>query len=108
MNLQPTLQDNLVTLRPLERHHLEPLYAVAKDPLIWVHHRCPDLYQRSDFELFFEEALASEAALIVIDRQEEKVIGSSRFKMLEQLHQQWKSAGLSFLETDRVARTISP
>ena len=35
MNLQPTLENDLVILRPLRESDFEALYEVAKDPLIW-------------------------------------------------------------------------
>lgn len=82
-NLQPTLEDDLVLLRPLEKEDIEPLYEIAKDPLIWEQHPSFDRYQRKVYELFFEESLNSKGAFVVIDKATNKIIGSSRFKAIE-------------------------
>ena len=77
--LQPTLTSELLKLRPLQVTDFEQLYAVASDPLIWEQHPSSDRYQLDVFRKFFDEALESGGALIAIDRQDDKVIGSSRF-----------------------------
>lgn len=79
MDLQPTLDSELVSIRPLERRDLEPLYNVAKDPMIWAQHPCKR-YLRTEFEIFFEESIESKAALIILDKLTKEIIGSSRFK----------------------------
>jgi len=52
---------------------------VASDPLIWEQHPASDRYQEDVFTAFFREGLESGGALIAIDRQEARVIGSSRY-----------------------------
>src|SRR5262245_28523990 len=42
------------------------------------YHPCKDRYQEAVFKTFFREALESGGALIAIDRQEGRTIGSSR------------------------------
>lgn len=81
-NLQPILENDLVLLRPLNEEDLEPLYQVAKDPLIWEQHPCRDRYKRAVFEDFFKDSLDSNGALIAIDKEMNEVIGSSRFKKI--------------------------
>ena len=66
-------------LRPLRADDFEQLYAVASDPLIWEQHPNPDRCKRDVFRKFFDEALESGGALIVLDRKNNQVIGSSRF-----------------------------
>jgi RimJ/RimL family protein N-acetyltransferase len=78
-DLQPTLTGELLELRPLRAHDFEPLYAVASDPLIWEQHPSADRYQRDVFQKFFDEAVESGGALLALDRQDNQVIGSSRF-----------------------------
>jgi RimJ/RimL family protein N-acetyltransferase len=78
-DLQPTLQGDLVELRPLRPGDFHDLYAVAADPLIWQQHPVPDRYKEDVFKGFFRGALASGGALIVIDCSDGQVIGSSRF-----------------------------
>ena len=77
--LQPTLEGELVKLRPLREEDFESLYAVASDPLIWEQHPAHDRYQSEVFRLFFRESLESVGALIATDRKDGRVIGSSRF-----------------------------
>ena len=77
--LQPTLHGELLVLRPLQPEDFDELYAVASDPLIWEQHPAPDRYRERVFKEFFREALESGGALIVLDAQDGRVIGSSRF-----------------------------
>ena len=77
--LQPTLKSEILELRPLRADDFEELYAVASDPLIWEQHPNSDRYKPDVFRKFFDEALASGGALIVLDRKNGRVIGSSRF-----------------------------
>ena len=77
--LQPTLTGPFLELRPLRPDDFEPLYAVASDPLIWEQHPASDRCQEPVFREFFREALESGGALVVIDRRNGHIIGSSRF-----------------------------
>ena len=76
---QPVLKGELVALRPLRAADCHDLYAVASDPLTWKQHPVADRHEEGAFESFFREALASGGALIAIDVQTRRVIGSSRF-----------------------------
>ena len=78
-DLQPRLHGDLLDLRPLRPEDYQPLYAVARDPLLWEQHPCSDRYQEEVFKVFFREALESGGALIVLDKHDGCVIGSSRF-----------------------------
>jgi N-acetyltransferase len=78
-DLQPILKSEILELRPLRVEDFEELYAVASDPLIWEQHPNSDRYQPDVFRKFFDDAIASGGALIAIDRQSGRVIGSSRF-----------------------------
>ncbi|MGB3778929.1 MAG: GNAT family N-acetyltransferase [Tunicatimonas sp.] len=82
LNLQPTLDDELVLLRPLEESDREALYAVAQDPLIWEQHPSKR-YQRAVFDDFFRDAISSRGALLVLDKATGQAIGSSRFNRME-------------------------
>jgi RimJ/RimL family protein N-acetyltransferase len=79
VDLQPNLKSELLELRPLRREDFSNLYAVAGDPLIWEQHPIRDRYKQEVFTAFFCEALESAGALVVIDRKDGRVIGSSRF-----------------------------
>src|SRR5579862_1968418 len=78
-DLQPTLRGDLVELRPLRGEDFTDLYAVASDPLIWEQHPSNDRYKMEVFEAFFREAMESRGALLATDKQDGRVIGSSRF-----------------------------
>ena len=80
--LQPTLENDLFQLRPLKQGDYDSLYQVAKDPLIWEQHPC-DRYKRSEFEIFFNESIASQGALLIIYKVRNEVIGSSRFNKID-------------------------
>src|SRR5467141_2336712 len=78
-NLQPTLQGELLVLRPLRPEDFHDLYAVASDPLIWEQHPASDRYKEEMFQVFFREGLESGGALIAIDARNGQIIGASRF-----------------------------
>lgn len=79
IDLQPQLIGDLVELRPLRHEDFEALYAVARDPLIWEQHPANDRWKRDVFEKFFREGMESGGALIVLDRKDGRVLGSSRY-----------------------------
>jgi RimJ/RimL family protein N-acetyltransferase len=78
LDRQPTLAGPTVRVRPLRAEDFEPLYAVARDPLIWEQHPDPNRWRRNVFAQLFADGLASCGALVVLSRDGE-VIGSSRF-----------------------------
>ncbi|MEO0311301.1 MAG: hypothetical protein RIQ89_958 [Bacteroidota bacterium] len=80
LELQPThLQNNWVMLQPLQASDFEILYTVASDPLIWEQHPSKTRYQRDVFQVFFEGALESGGAFMMLDAKNNEPIGSSRF-----------------------------
>jgi len=78
-DLQPHLIGDLLEVRPLRREDWESLFAVASDPLIWEQHPANDRYKEKVFREFFQEALESRGAFVVIDRKAQRIIGSSRY-----------------------------
>ena len=76
---QPTLQGELLELRPLRPEDWDALFQVASEPLIWEQHPAWDRYKPEVFREFFREALETRGAFAVIDRADGQVIGSSRF-----------------------------
>jgi N-acetyltransferase len=84
-DLQPTLEDRIIILRPLKEDDLEDLYKVASDPLVWEQHPAKDRYRRDVFELFFKDALASGGAFAVIDKKTGLLIGSTRFHNVKEI-----------------------
>jgi RimJ/RimL family protein N-acetyltransferase len=78
-DLQPHLKGELIELRPLAPGDWHELFAVASDPLIWEQHPESDRYKEEVFKIFFEDALRSGGALVVIDTHTQQIIGSTRF-----------------------------
>lgn len=76
---QPVLQGERLQLRPLHADDWQALYAVASDSLIWEQHPARNRHEMDVFRAFFDEALASGGALVVIDRANGLIVGSSRF-----------------------------
>ena len=79
MDRQPTLEGELVRLRPLATEDFEALYAIASDPLLWEQHPSKERAERAGFERWFDDAIASDGALVIIDREADHIIGTSRF-----------------------------
>ena len=78
-DLQPVLHGELLRLRPLRPDDWDALYAAAADPLIWEQHPCSDRWQEDVFRKFFQEALDSGGAFVIVDANDGRVIGSSRY-----------------------------
>jgi RimJ/RimL family protein N-acetyltransferase len=79
MNLQPTLENQLLRLSPLTEDDFEPLFAIASDPLIWEQHPNYDRYKREVFQIYFDSAIESKGAFLVTDKRTNKLIGCTRF-----------------------------
>lgn len=84
IDLQPTLEDDLIVLRPLTEGDFENLYSVASDPLIWEQHPDKDRCERNVFEQFFKDAMASAGAFAVVDKRTGQIIGSTRFHAVKE------------------------
>ena len=78
-DLQPTLRGDLVELRPLRAEDFDALYAVASDPLIWEQHPERERYREDVFRRFFDEAMESGGAFLILDRASGEVLGSTRY-----------------------------
>ena len=83
MNLQPCLDNDLIKLRPLLKSDFDQLFLVAQDPLIWEQHPNRDRYNKNVFTDFFEDSIKSKGALVVIEKSSNQIIGSSRFKRID-------------------------
>ncbi|MEQ1746421.1 MAG: GNAT family N-acetyltransferase [Saprospiraceae bacterium] len=98
--LQPTLQDDLVVLRPLSPDDFEALYAVASDPLIWEQHPEHNRWQRPVFETFFQGGMESGGAFLVLDKATGAVAGCTRYAGFDPVARQieigWTFLGRQF------------
>jgi RimJ/RimL family protein N-acetyltransferase len=78
-DLQPHLRGELIELRPLAPGDWDELFAVASDPLIWEQHPERDRYKEDVFRIFFNEALESGGAFVIVDLKNQHIVGSTRF-----------------------------
>ena len=79
VDFHPTLTGKLLELRPLREDDWTQLFAVASDPLIWELHPAHDRYKEEVFREFFQRAMTDGWPFAVIDRANDRVIGSSRY-----------------------------
>lgn len=78
-DLQPTLEGELLRLRPMRPDDFEPLHAAASDPLIWAQHPAHDRWRPEVFRGYFDSGLACGGALVAVDRATGMLVGSSRY-----------------------------
>src|SRR5687767_14567338 len=78
-DLQPTLRGEILELRPLRAEDFAELFAAASDPLIWEQHPESDRHTEEKFRRYFDGAMQSGGAFAVIDRETNRMIGSSRY-----------------------------
>lgn len=83
-NLQPTLENQLIKIRPLKKGDFEALFKVASNPEIWEQHPAKERSTREGFEAFFDKAICAESAFVIIDKAKNEIIGSSRFTLNRQ------------------------
>jgi N-acetyltransferase len=76
---QPTLMDDSVMMRPLTANDWDALFAVASDPELWAGHPAHDRWQQTVFRRFFDDAITCGSSLVMIDRTNGAIIGSSRY-----------------------------
>jgi RimJ/RimL family protein N-acetyltransferase len=79
MNLQPTINGELIRIAPSSEEDREALFAVASDRLIWEQHPAHDRWQRHVFDELFNAGIESGGALTIRDDATNQVIGSSRY-----------------------------
>ena len=79
VNLQPILEGDLLKLRPLGEDDFDELYAVASDRELWAQHPANDRWREDIFREFFDEALERRSALVIVDKADSRMIGSSRY-----------------------------
>src|SRR3954471_1718487 len=82
-DLQPTLTGKLIELRPLKPTNFDELFRAASDPLIWEQHPENTRYKKEVFQTYFDSAVESKGAFVVVDRKSGRIIGSSRYCALK-------------------------
>jgi len=96
---QPTLEGETISLRPLRKDDFDELYDCASDKKIWEGHPSPDRYKLSEFTPYFKASIESQACVLVIDKQTNKIIGLSRYYKVDKTPDDI-SIGFTFLARD--------
>jgi len=78
-SIQPTLENENIQLNPLQESDFERLFSVAADPEVWSMHPNKERYKREVFQNFFKGAVESKGAFLIIDKNSNEVLGSTRF-----------------------------
>ena len=79
-DLQPDfLQDDLITLTPLQSSDFDKLFEIASNPLVWEQHPNPNRYKLEDFTNYFKGAIESKGAFLIIDALTNEIVGCSRY-----------------------------
>ena len=79
------LENDKVVLKLLDPGDFDILYQVAKDPLIWEQHPNKDRWKEDVFRSFFDAALESKAAYLILDKTTGECIGSTRYYGLNEI-----------------------
>jgi RimJ/RimL family protein N-acetyltransferase len=77
-DFQPHLVGELLEVRPLRKDDYEGLRVAASDPLIWDQHPLKR-HREEIFRPYFAEHLASGGAVVVTDRESNRIVGTSRY-----------------------------
>lgn len=78
-SIQPSLENENIKLVPLQESDFERLFAVASDPEVWSMHPNKERYKQEVFQNFFTGAMESKGAFLVVDKNSDEVLGSTRF-----------------------------
>jgi len=78
-SIQTPLENDKVSLLPLQEGDFEALCQTASDEKIWLQHPNRDRWKKEVFQSFFEGAIASQGAFKIIDKATGKIAGSTRF-----------------------------
>lgn len=78
-DIQPSLENKNIRLEPLKNGDFDRIYNVASDPKIWEQHPNKNRWQKDVFLNFFDGALKSNGAFLIVDKTSDEVIGSTRF-----------------------------
>ena len=106
-DLQPNLKGELIGLQPLKPDDWDDLFAVASDALIWDQHPDSDRHKEAVFRIFFQDALESGGAFVVIDNGNQQIIGSTRFYGYDPEKSEIE-IGWTFLGAKVLGRTLQP
>jgi len=82
-SFQPALLGETISLRPLLEADFDALFDCASDKKLWEGHPAKDRYKAAVFKKWFKSAIESNATVVVVERLTKKIIGSSRFYVVD-------------------------
>jgi RimJ/RimL family protein N-acetyltransferase len=102
MDFYPVLENKRVLLRPLQLEDADALQPVAIQPALWKV-GTSDLSQRSELEKYIRQAVQERERkecipFVIIDKQENRVAGSTRFTALAPVHKR-AEIGFTWIDT---------
>lgn len=100
MNRQPVLEGERLRLRPLKPDDWQAMFAIACDRDLWARHPSHNRWQEPIFRAFFEDALEQGGALAIIEKETDRLIGSSRFQNHDTAEGGVVEIGWTFLARD--------
>lgn len=96
-DLQPVLKGRRVWLRPLTADDFAACHRAAADPATWAAHPDRLRYREEVFRArLFDSALASGSALVILDTQDNQIIGATRYYDWDPVHREI-AIGYSYL-----------
>lgn len=85
MNFKLNLENDKISLFQANKTDFKKLYSIANDPKIWEQHPENDRWKKNKFSLFFNNGLLNQFGLLIIfDKIQNKIAGSTRFYSLNE------------------------
>ncbi|MCE7991505.1 MAG: GNAT family N-acetyltransferase [Roseivirga sp.] len=98
-----TLKGSIINLETLQAHHLPGLEVAARPKEIWKHYALdaskPTTFQRAFQRASMEMEAGKEHCFVIVDRADQRVIGSTRFLNIEPAHRKLE-IGWTWLHPD--------
>jgi RimJ/RimL family protein N-acetyltransferase len=79
MKFDAVLENEIIRLLPLKLMHFEELYTIASDKEIWEQHPQNDRWKREVFEIYFNSAIESNSAFLILSQNNNQIIGCTRY-----------------------------
>lgn len=79
MKFDVVLENEILRLLPLKLIHFEELYTIASDKEIWEQHPQNDRWKREVFEIYFNSAIESNSAFLIVAQSNNQIIGCTRY-----------------------------